>query len=109
MVEYDQLRIDTAAHEVTFEDTPVSLRRMEYALLVHLARHPRRVYTKDELLRDVWDFRSATTTTRTVDSHACRLRRKLARVGANGWVTVTWGVGYRLAPDAGLARLRRHC
>lgn len=100
VIDCSALRIDTATREVTFADRPVALRRMEYALLVHLAREPRRVYTKHELLRDVWGFRSATTTTRTLDSHASRLRRKLARAGAEGWVSATWGVGYRLAPDS---------
>lgn len=98
-IEYGPLRIDTAARHVTFGTTPVGLRRLEYALLVHLARDPARVYTKDELLRDVWGFRSSGTT-RTLASHASRLRRALARAGADGWVSVTWGVGYRLAPDA---------
>jgi DNA-binding response OmpR family regulator len=98
VIEYGELRIDTAAHRVTFGETPVGLRRLEYALLVHLARDPARVYTKDELLRDVWGFRSSCTT-RTLASHASRLRRALARAGADGWVSVTWGVGYRLAPD----------
>ncbi len=99
VIEYGELRIDTAAHEVTFASTPVSLRRLEYALLVHLARDPGRVYTKDELLREVWGFRS-TGSTRTLDSHASRLRRALARAGAEGWVRATRGVGYRLAPNA---------
>jgi DNA-binding response OmpR family regulator len=99
VIEYGTLRIDTTAHRVTFGETPVSLRRLEYALLVHLARKPARVYTKDELLQEVWGFRS-NGTTRTVASHASRLRRALARAGADGWVSVTWGVGYRLAPDA---------
>lgn len=99
LIEYGELRIDTAAHEVTFRATPVSLRRLEYALLVHLARDPGRVYTKDELLREVWGFRSAGST-RTLDSHASRLRRALASAGAEGWVRATRGVGYRLAPDA---------
>jgi DNA-binding response OmpR family regulator len=99
VIEYGALRIDTAAHEVTFGTTPVGLRRLEYALLVHLARDPGRVYTKDELLREVWGFRSAGST-RTLDSHASRLRRALARAGAEGWVRATRGVGYRLAPDA---------
>ncbi len=98
MIEYRELRIDTAAHEVTIGTTPVGLRRLEYALLVHLARDPARVYTKDELMRDVWGFRSPGTT-RTLDSHASRLRRALARAGAEGWVRATRGVGYRLAPD----------
>ncbi len=99
VIEYEGLRIDTAAHEVTFRATPVGLRRLEYALLVHLARDAGRVYTKDELLREVWGFRSAGST-RTLDSHASRLRRALARAGANGWVRATRGVGYRLAPNA---------
>ncbi len=99
VVEYGELRIDTAAHEVTIGATPVDLRRLEYALLVHLARDPARVYTKDELLRDVWGIRSAVMT-RTLDSHASRLRCKLARAGAEDWVRVTRGVGYRLAPDS---------
>jgi DNA-binding response OmpR family regulator len=96
VIEYGELRIDTAAHEVTIGATPVALRRLEYALLVHLAREPGRVYTKHELMRDVWGFRSPGTT-RTLDSHASRLRRKLAEAGADGLVCTTRGVGYRLA------------
>ena len=69
---------------------------MEYALLVYLARDPGRVYTKDELLREVWGFRLPGST-RTLDSHASRLRRKLAEAGADGLVCATRGVGYRLA------------
>lgn len=91
------LAIDTTARKVTFGATPVNLRRLEFTLLAHLARDPDRVYTKAELLRDVWDYR-ATCATRTVDSHACRLRRALAQAGAHGWVRASWGVGYRLAP-----------
>ncbi len=91
------LTIDTATRKVTFGMTPVKLRRLEYSLLAHLAREPNRVYTKAELLRDVWDYR-ATGATRTVDSHASRVRRALACAGAHGWVRTSWGVGYRLAP-----------
>jgi DNA-binding response OmpR family regulator len=59
-----------------------------------LASEPARVFTKEELLRDVWGFR-ALGATRTLDSHACRLRKKL---GAHGdrFVMNVWGVGYRL-------------
>jgi DNA-binding response OmpR family regulator len=53
VIEYGELRIDTAAHEVTIGATPVALRRLEYALLVHLARDPGRVYTK-HVRRRVW-------------------------------------------------------
>jgi len=62
---------------------------MEFSLLTTLASDPRRVFTKDELLRDVWGFR-APGRTRTVDSHACRLRRKLSEHGAQAVVNV-WG------------------
>lgn len=98
VIEYGELRIDTAAHEVTLGASTVCLRRLEYALLVHLASDPTRVYTKAELLREVWGIGSGITT-RTLDSHASRLRCKLAHAGAEGWVRVTRGVGYRLAPD----------
>ncbi len=59
------------------EGRGVSLRRMEFELLVHLAREPERVFARDELLRAVWEYRSGGST-RTLDSHASRLRRKLA-------------------------------
>jgi two-component system, OmpR family, phosphate regulon response regulator PhoB len=77
VIEYGGLWIDTAAHVVTYWSVPVELRRREYALLVHLARDPSRVYTKTELLHEVWGYRAGGAT-RTVDSHASRLRRALA-------------------------------
>jgi DNA-binding response OmpR family regulator len=86
------LRIDTRAQQASFHDRPLALCRREYELLVHLAADPERVFTKHELLRDVWGFR-ATGATRTLDSHACRLRRKL---GDAGLVVNVWGVGYCL-------------
>lgn len=99
VLRYGALEINPAAHQVTFGLTPVDLCRQEYVLLAHLAREPDRVFTKEELLREVWGFR-AQGTTRTVDSHACRLRRKLALAGAEGWLQNLWGIGYRLAPHA---------
>jgi len=56
------------------------------------------VFTKEELLRDVWGFRSLGRT-RTLDSHASRLRRKLVQAGADPCVLNVWGVGYRLLGD----------
>ncbi len=96
VLRHQALEIDIAAHSATYEGTPVELRRLEYMLLAHLAREPTRVYTKVELLRDVWGY--TTGPTRTVDSHACRTRRALVRAGAHGWIVSTWAVGYRLAP-----------
>jgi DNA-binding response OmpR family regulator len=99
------LEIDTAARTVTFQGAPVELRRLEFALLAHLARDPSRVHDKRDLLREVWGYR-ATCSTRTVDSHASRLRRKLAGAGANGWVCSAWGIGYSLTPNTRTAALR---
>ena len=74
----------------------LTLAAKEYALLLRLAREPERVFTKDELLRDVWGYRTRSRT-RTLDAHASRLRRKL-RVAAPDAQLVEnqWGVGYRL-------------
>jgi DNA-binding response OmpR family regulator len=95
LIEVGPLAIDAGAHAVTVDGRDVDLRRMEFELLVHLARDPERVFAKDELLRAVWEYRCGGST-RTVDSHASRLRRKLAPDGARRWVINVWGVGYRL-------------
>jgi DNA-binding response OmpR family regulator len=88
------LELDPASREVLLRGRPIALAQKEFALLRALAAEPTRVFTKSELLRDVWGFRSLGTT-RTLDSHACRLRHKL---GADGdrFVVNVWGVGYRL-------------
>ena len=88
------LRIDTAAHTATLHDRHLDLRAMEYNLLVHLASEPQRVFHKQELLRAVWGY-PVVCSTRTLDSHASRLRRKLA-ASDERWVFNQRGVGYRL-------------
>jgi len=97
IIRYSALTIHTATRTVIYGSTPVELRRREYALLLYLAREPARVFRKTELLRRVWGYPSQDAS-RTLDSHACRLRKALARAGAIGWVPATWGVGYCLAP-----------
>jgi DNA-binding response OmpR family regulator len=84
------LDIDVGARSVSAHGAPVALSRLEFELLTTLAGDPGRVFTKEELLRRVWGFR-ALGATRTLDSHACRLRRKLG-----GAIVTVWGVGYRL-------------
>ncbi len=95
VIEVGSLAIDTGARLVRVDGQGVDLRRLEFELLVHLAREPERVFAKGELLRAVWGYRSGGST-RTVDSHASRLRRKLAPDDARRWVISVWGVGYRL-------------
>jgi DNA-binding response OmpR family regulator len=89
-----ELKIDRAARRVTVAGEVVVLAAKEYELLVKLAAEPARVLTKEQLLREVWGFRSLGRT-RTLDSHASRLRRKLAAAGGD-FVRNVWGVGYSL-------------
>ena len=88
------LEIDPAARAALVRGERIELAAKEFALLRTLASSPTRVFTKEELLRDVWGFRSLGST-RTLDSHACRLRAKL-RVHGDEFVVNVWGVGYRL-------------
>jgi DNA-binding response OmpR family regulator len=88
------LFVDPSRRKVRVADREVPLANKEFALLRALAADPHRVFTKDELLRDVWGFRSMGRT-RTLDSHASRLRRKLDPETGR-YVVNCWGVGYRL-------------
>ena len=93
------LAIDRNARRAMLAGRVLDLSAKEFALLSALAKDPGRVLTKGELLRDVWGYRSAART-RTVDSHASRLRRKLAAGGGGErWVVNVWGIGYRLLPE----------
>lgn len=91
------LEVDPAARTVTLDGRRVLVSQKEFALLRTLASDPTRVFTKDELLRTLWGYRTSSSggSTRTLDSHACRLRQKLGRDGDRYLVNV-WGVGYRL-------------
>jgi DNA-binding response OmpR family regulator len=95
VIQAGEIVVDQTTRRVTAAGQPVSLAGKEYELLVELASDPTRVFTKEELLRKVWGFRSMGRT-RTLDSHASRLRRKLAAAGTPRHVINVWGVGYRL-------------
>lgn len=88
------LSVNKTARTVEVDGRQVSLSQKEYALLSILVNEPQRVFTKAELLREVWGYRNPGVT-RTLDSHACRLRRKLSSNG-NAFVVTVWGVGYSL-------------
>jgi DNA-binding response OmpR family regulator len=88
---------DLATRSVIVDGASVALAGKEYELLLKLMTDPTRVFTKEQLLREVWGFRSLGRT-RTLDSHASRLRRKLAAAAGGDFVLNVWGVGYRLLP-----------
>jgi DNA-binding response OmpR family regulator len=87
--------VDLVTRRATVHGRAVSLAAKEYELLAKLVTDPTRVFTKEQLLREVWGYRSLGRT-RTLDSHASRLRRKLRLAGAGPCVMNVWGVGYRL-------------
>jgi DNA-binding response OmpR family regulator len=89
-----ELTVDPVTRAVRLAGERVDLSAKEFALLHALAGDPTRVYLKNDLLRDVWGYASIGAT-RTVDAHACRLRKKLSR-GGRTYVTNVRGVGYRL-------------
>jgi DNA-binding response OmpR family regulator len=95
VLEAGEIVVDRVTRCVTVCGRRVTLPGKEFELLVRLASAPTRVFTKEELLRDVWGFRSLGRT-RTLDSHASRLRRRLAEASDTPYVLNDWGVGYRL-------------
>jgi DNA-binding response OmpR family regulator len=88
------LTIDPAGRAVSLHGDRLDLRKLEYELLLHLASDPQRVFHRQELLQAVWGYQ-ADAPTRTIDSHASRLRRKLATTG-EPWIVNVRGVGYQL-------------
>ena len=97
LIDLGELVVDRAARRVLAYGADVVLSTKEYALLLKLAAEPDRVFTREHLLRDVWGYRSYVPT-RTLESHASRIRCKLADAGLSGWVVNVWGVGYKLRP-----------
>ena len=89
------LVIDRPTRRVRVRDVPVFLSAKEFELVAKLASEPYRVFTKEELLREVWGYR-AQGRTRTLESHASRVRKKLCVGSADRFIVNVWGVGYRL-------------
>ncbi|MEX0620690.1 MAG: response regulator transcription factor [Solirubrobacterales bacterium] len=94
LIRVAEIEISRSERSVTVNERPIELSAKEFALLGALALEPTRVFTKEELLRDVWGYRSIGHT-RTLEAHASRLRRKLDPERGR-FVVNCWGVGYRL-------------
>ena len=89
---HDRLRVDPAGHRVWVDDDELSLTALEFKLLNTLLTRAGRVQTRDTLLTDVWGMQTGVTT-RTVDTHVTRLRKKLGP--ASTYIETLRGVGYR--------------
>lgn len=94
---FPDLVIEHDAHRVTAGGQEVALTPKEYELLHYLAVSPDKVFSREELLRDVWNYEFFGDL-RTVDTHVKRLREKLNKVSpkAAAMITTVWGVGYKL-------------
>lgn len=90
------IRVSPASRTVLLGGEPLELTRLEFDLLLFLAQHPRRVFTRVQLLSSVWGYEHAVV--RTVDVHVRRLRAKLGE--RTPLITTVYGVGYRLSDDA---------
>jgi two-component system, OmpR family, response regulator ResD len=94
---FGDLRIDPATREVSVGDEPVQLTAREFDLLRHMASHPRRVFTRDQLMEAVWGYTFAADTS-TVTVHVRRLREKLEPDPTRPrYLQTVWGIGYRFA------------
>jgi len=98
VLDFGQLRIDPARRRVEVRGNEVQLTVLEFDLLLHLARHADRPFTRLQLLADVWDIHYEGYD-RTVDSHIQRLRSKIEKhPGKPEYIRTVWGVGYRFQP-----------
>ncbi|WP_025028033.1 response regulator transcription factor [Caldalkalibacillus mannanilyticus] len=98
---FANLTIDHDAHRVTADGTDVSLTPKEYELLHYLALSPNKVFSREQLLKDVWNYEFFGDL-RTVDTHIKRLREKLNKVSpqAANMIATVWGVGYKFEVPA---------
>ncbi len=93
-VRYDKLVVNITKYEIKVNDKVVDTPPKELELLYHLASNPNRVYTRDQLLDEVWGFEYYGDS-RTVDVHIKRLREKLEGVSDQWSLKTVWGVGYK--------------
>jgi DNA-binding response OmpR family regulator len=95
---FAELDLDPVTREVHVSEQPVRLTAKEFDLLHFLARHPRQVFSRQQLMDSVWGYEAALDTG-TLTVHIRRLREKIERDPAQPrWIVTVWGVGYRFAP-----------
>lgn len=93
-VKYDKLRVNLTNYELEVNNVKIDTPPKELELIYHLANNPNRVYTRDQLLDEVWGFEYYGDS-RTVDVHVKRLREKLENVSEEWSLKTVWGVGYK--------------
>ncbi|MCI0770960.1 MAG: response regulator transcription factor [Chloroflexi bacterium] len=92
---FDELSINPLTRQVVAADKDVELTAKEFDVLLYLAQHPKQVFSREQLLNDVWDYLYAGDTS-TVTVHIRRLREKIERDPARPrFIQTVWGVGYK--------------
>jgi two-component system response regulator ResD len=95
---FDELTVDPAARRAWRDGEELALTQLEFDLLLYLARHPGRAFSREKLMDAVWQY-SFYSDTSTVTVHIRRLRAKLEVDPAHPrWLETVWGVGYRFQP-----------
>jgi DNA-binding response OmpR family regulator len=96
---FDDLTIDVRFREVLLAGVPVEMTPKEFDVLAHLASAPREVFSRADLLRDVWQSSPDWQDPATVTVHVRRIRNKIEPDPERPrWITTVWGVGYRFEP-----------
>lgn len=100
VIVFPHLTIDHDAHRVKVDNQEVDLTPKEYDLLYYLAQNPDKVFSREDLLKDVWNYEFFGDL-RTVDTHVKRLREKLNHVSENAakMIVTVWGVGYKIEAE----------
>ena len=93
-VKYDKLKINLTNYELEVDGKLIDTPPKELELIYHLASNPNRVYTRDQLLDEVWGF-DYYGDSRTVDVHVKRIREKLEDISSEWSLKTVWGVGYK--------------
>jgi len=99
MLNFGDLTINPATHDVTVDGKPVDLTPKEFEILLHLTASPRHVFSRAQLLSAVWRALPSWQDDATVAEHIHRLRRKLDPANRNRWIQTVRGVGYRFVPS----------
>ena len=99
LLDFGELRVDPRSREVTIEGRQIALTPKEFDLLAFLARSPRQVFSRRQLLSHVWDSSPDFQDPATVTVHVGRLRQKIEHdPDQPRWLTTVWGIGYRFEP-----------
>ncbi|WP_371373092.1 phosphate regulon transcriptional regulator PhoB [Thalassotalea aquiviva] len=97
-IEFEGLTLDPVSHRVTINDEPIDLGPTEFKLLHFFMTHPERVYSREQLLDNVWGT-NVYVEDRTVDVHIRRLRKSITGKGHEGFVQTVRGAGYRFSTN----------